>query len=167
MKEEKIDNLEVEDNEETAYLKSLLYTRMFAEHQLLADAFFDDPRKIIVGILAGQGKFLSSIYTSMTPGRYQESDFSVKPLRIDDMLYAVVVPPEPESKLDCMIIAPGADVKGKHPVYYTVERREDGGYYLCCKHDKDMHCILAVDCGNTLDENLKVLWDELHKEKMI
>ncbi len=161
---EDFDVLATDDEEEKKYLESLLRTRGFAEHEILANGFFDEPRKIIVAMLLGQGKFLSSVYNTMMPDKYHESDFSVKPLKIGDMLYAVAIPPEPENKLDCMIIAMGADTKGEHPAYYTVERREDGGYYLCCKHDKEIHCILAVDCGDTLEENLKVLWDYLHEK---
>ena len=150
--------------DEEAALEEIVRSRGFAEHQILPNIFFDAPRRTIMFMYSGWGEFAAKIYNTMNPGKYQGSDFKVEPFRTDEMRYAFITPPPPENPLECMIIAAGYRMRGGgDPVYYTVERREDGGYYLCYKRSKDVHCILKVECGTTLEENMKILMNEINR----
>lgn len=152
-----------EDTEERAYLEGLTHTRMFAEHQLLAEAFFTRTRETMLAILAAKGEFLANIYNAIESDLVTPEDFAVRPYKTKNMLYVIIRPPKPENPLECSLIILGTDTKGNHPVYYTIERTEDGGFYFCVKQSKDEHVILAIECGDTLEEHLKAVIEYLNR----
>ena len=135
--------------------------RNMVEHEILPTDFFEEPMQYMAALAIKKEELIAELYNVVTPGRYKPEQFKFKPLAAGEMIYAVIRTPEPEYPLNCSFIAFGTDKKGRNAVYYTVEKRHDGGFYLCVRHDMEMHTILEAECGTTLREKLKALLDEL------